>query len=131
MPVIQTSYSWPKTPTWLIGVPAGRKNFLSAVPLNLQETTCRCMGNTRHPGWNWEPSRNMWVCSSCRKPSPAHGGYNVQCLFGCEELFTIWKFPVDEQDPITTIEDINAGFKQMEQELCMECGGNNDARLYS
>lgn len=119
--------TWPSKPYWLKDISAGRENFLSAVPPNLHETTCRC-SMAKFQGWYWNDTRNMWLCGTCNKPSPAHQGYNVICIYGCGEDFTIWKFGATDWDDI---EVRNQAYKNARNELCADCGGNNDARLYA
>lgn len=117
---------WPSSPPWLKGVGQGRSEFLSAVPTSLVDTTCRCSRHT-FPGWGYNEVRQMWTCGECDKPSPAHMGYNVVCMW-CEQWFTIWKFGAPEDAPI---EEINAAFAASQGESCRDCGGDNDARIYS
>lgn len=118
---------WPSTPSWLKGVSSGRDNFLSAVPPSLHETTCRC-SMQKFQGWYFNETRKMWVCGTCHKPSPVHQGYNVVCLFGCGEDFTVWKFGASDADPSEVWEQ---AIKDARNSLCMDCGGDNDARLYA
>lgn len=114
---------FPEPPAWIKGA-KDFMEFLQRVPVRLQETTCRC-GGREFPGWYYNSDRKMWVCGNCNKPSAAHQGYNIICIW-CEEWFTLQEFPAgDDED----IEVRKAAFKTAAQLPCRDCGGDNDARI--